>query len=44
MTKLEKEYANMTPAQRKRATAAVSSMMGTMNKPSRKRGGSKKKK
>ena len=28
MTKLEREYAKMTPAQRKKATAAISDMMG----------------
>lgn len=28
MTKLEAEYAKMTPAQRKRATEAISNMMG----------------
>lgn len=28
MTKLEKQYANMTPAQRKKATKAISDMMG----------------
>lgn len=28
MTKLEQEFAKMTPAQRKRANAAISDMMG----------------
>ena len=32
MTKLEKQYASMTPAQRKKATAAVSEMMGMLKK------------
>lgn len=30
MTNLEKAYAKMTPAQRKKATAEISKQMGTM--------------
>jgi len=40
-TKLEKEYAKMTPAQRKAATKAISDMMGM---PKKKRTAAKKKK
>ena len=32
MTKLEKQYAQMTPAQRKKATAAIGAMMGMPKK------------
>ncbi len=32
MTKLEKQYQQMTPAQRKKATAAISEMMGMPKK------------
>ena len=32
MTKLEKQYAKMSPAQRKRTTAAISDMMGMPKK------------
>lgn len=32
MTKLEKQYATMTPAQRKKATSAISDMMGMPKK------------
>lgn len=39
MTKLEKQYASMTPAQRKSATKAISSMMGM---PTKKKSATKK--
>ena len=34
MTKLEQQYAKMTPAQRKKATAAISAQMGMPPKKS----------
>lgn len=43
MTKLEKQYQQMTPAQRKKATAAISDMMGMPTKK-KSTGTSKKKK
>lgn len=42
MTKLEKQYASMTPAQRKKATAAISEMMGANTKKKTKRTSKKK--
>ena len=33
MTNLEKAFQNMTPAQRKKAAADISSMMGVMGTP-----------
>jgi hypothetical protein len=42
MTKLEKQYASMTPAQRKKATAAISDMMGMPKKRTSTKRGKKK--
>lgn len=41
MTNFEKAFKNMTPTQRKKATAAISNMMGM---PKKKSGAKKKKK
>ena len=43
MTKLEKQYAQMTPAQRKAANKAVSEMMGMPRKKSATKKTTKKK-
>ena len=46
MTPLEKAYAKMTPAERKKATAAISGMMGANTKkkaPTTKKTSTKKK-
>ena len=44
MTKLEKQYAQMTPAQRKKATAVISDMMGMPTKKKSSASKSRKKK
>ena len=44
MTKFEKQMMSLTPAQRKKATAAVSSMMGMPTKKKPAGSGRKKKK
>ena len=44
MTNFEKAFQNMTPAQRKKATAAISNQMGMPSKKKKPAGGKSKKK